>query len=156
MQKKLNNKGFTIVEVLIVLAIAGVILATILIAVPALQRNSRNTQVKQAATALVAGAQESASANGGTAPTAISAAGVWTPPTGGTPTTTKVGGSVTINSVAAGTAVTTTYVTNNVYVAFNEVCSGNTATSSGATAANIAVVYTVETGNGNSSGCIQA
>ena len=54
MQKKLNNKGFTIVEVLIVLAIAGAILAGILLAVPALQRNSRNTQLKTAANDVVA------------------------------------------------------------------------------------------------------
>ena len=39
-----NQSGFTIVEVMIVLAIAGLILAIVFIAVPALQRNSRNTQ----------------------------------------------------------------------------------------------------------------
>ena len=38
-----NQTGFTIVEVMIVLAIAGLILAIVFIAVPALQRNSRNT-----------------------------------------------------------------------------------------------------------------
>ncbi len=36
--------GFTIVEVMIVLAIAGLVLAMVFIAVPALQRNARNTQ----------------------------------------------------------------------------------------------------------------
>ena len=35
--------GFTIVEVMIVLAIAGLILAVVFVAVPALQRNQRNT-----------------------------------------------------------------------------------------------------------------
>ena len=39
-----NQAGFTIVEVMIVLAIAGLVLAIVFIAVPALQRNSRNTQ----------------------------------------------------------------------------------------------------------------
>lgn len=45
MLKKLDDRqgGFTIVEVMIVLAIAGLILAVVFIAVPALQRNSRNT-----------------------------------------------------------------------------------------------------------------
>jgi prepilin-type N-terminal cleavage/methylation domain-containing protein len=44
MLKKLNKqKGFTIVEVMIVLAIAGVIMLVVFLAVPALQRNSRNT-----------------------------------------------------------------------------------------------------------------
>lgn len=40
---KRDNKGFTIIEVLIVLAIAGLILLIVFLAVPALQRNSRNT-----------------------------------------------------------------------------------------------------------------
>ena len=149
MQKKLNNKGFTIVEVLIVLAIAGVILATILLAVPALQRNSRNTQVKQAATALVAGAAESASANGGAAPTGITAAGLWT---NTTPTTTKISGGVTISPV---TVVPSSFAANTVYVWFNAVCSGNTATNSGASASNIAFLYTVENGGTPTSGCLQ-
>lgn len=39
-----ESKGFTIIEVLIVLAIAGLILLIVFLAVPALQRNSRNTQ----------------------------------------------------------------------------------------------------------------
>lgn len=44
MLKKLTkeNKGFTIIEVLIVLAIAGLIMLIVFLAVPALQRNSRN------------------------------------------------------------------------------------------------------------------
>ena len=39
-----QESGFTIVEVMIVLAIAGLILAIVFIAVPALQRNARDTQ----------------------------------------------------------------------------------------------------------------
>ena len=42
--KQKREQGFTIVEVMIVLAIAAVILLIVLLAVPALQRNSRNTQ----------------------------------------------------------------------------------------------------------------
>jgi prepilin-type N-terminal cleavage/methylation domain-containing protein len=38
-----KQTGFTIIEVLIVLAIAGLILLIVFLAVPALQRNSRNT-----------------------------------------------------------------------------------------------------------------
>lgn len=38
-----DNKGFTIIEVLIVLAIAGLILLIVFLAVPALQRNQRNS-----------------------------------------------------------------------------------------------------------------
>ncbi|HET7827642.1 MAG TPA: type II secretion system protein [Candidatus Saccharimonadales bacterium] len=42
--KQKREQGFTIIEVMIVLAIAAVILLIVLLAVPALQRNSRNTQ----------------------------------------------------------------------------------------------------------------
>lgn len=42
--KQKRAQGFTIIEVMIVLAIAAVILLIVLLAVPALQRNSRNTQ----------------------------------------------------------------------------------------------------------------
>ena len=149
---KLNNKGFTIVEVLIVLAIAGVILATILIAVPALQRNSRNTQVKQAATALVAGAQEYASANGGAAP----ASATWSAPTvtWGAATTTQtkttVAGGITVTPSLGSGTIPATFSANTVYLITGAVCSGNTAVSGTGTA----VVYTVEAGT-NTSGCVQ-
>ena len=39
-----DQTGFTIIEVMIVLAIAAVIMLIVFLAVPALQRNSRNTQ----------------------------------------------------------------------------------------------------------------
>jgi prepilin-type N-terminal cleavage/methylation domain-containing protein len=42
--KNRKEEGFTIIEVLIVLAIAGLIMLIVFLAVPALQRNSRNTQ----------------------------------------------------------------------------------------------------------------
>ena len=40
---KKGQKGFTIIEVMIVLAIAGLILVVVLVAVPQLQRNQRNS-----------------------------------------------------------------------------------------------------------------
>ncbi len=45
-QLKTKQQGFTIIEVLIVLAIVGLIILIVFLAVPALQRNSRNTQRK--------------------------------------------------------------------------------------------------------------
>ena len=42
--KNRKQEGFTIIEVLIVLAIAGLIMLIVFLAVPALQRNSRNSQ----------------------------------------------------------------------------------------------------------------
>lgn len=39
-----NTKGFTIIEVVLVLAIAGLIFLMVFIALPALQRGQRDTQ----------------------------------------------------------------------------------------------------------------
>lgn len=41
-----NTTGFTIIEVVLVLAIAGLLFLVIFLAVPALQRNQRDTQLK--------------------------------------------------------------------------------------------------------------
>lgn len=67
--KKSKSEGFTIIEVMIVLAIAGLILLIVLLAVPALQRNSRNTQRKNDVSALIAAVNEYTSNNNGTLPT---------------------------------------------------------------------------------------
>jgi len=59
MKTKLRNqKGFTIIEVLIVLAIAGLIMLIVFLAVPALQRNSRNTQRTNDAALVLAAVSE--------------------------------------------------------------------------------------------------
>jgi prepilin-type N-terminal cleavage/methylation domain-containing protein len=69
LQTAASSQGFTIIEVLIVLAIAGLILLVVFLAVPALQRNSRNTQYRTEASRILAGAQEFMNNNGGTLPT---------------------------------------------------------------------------------------
>lgn len=53
-----KDKGFTIIEVLIVLAIAGLIMLVVFLAVPALQRNSRNTQRRNDVARVLGAAQE--------------------------------------------------------------------------------------------------
>ncbi len=60
-----DNKGFTIIEVLIVLAIAGLIMLVVFLAVPALQRQSHNQQYKTEANNLLSGVTEIAGNNGG-------------------------------------------------------------------------------------------
>ncbi len=46
MIRKNKEKGFTIIEVVLVLAIAGLIFLVVFLALPALQRNQRDTQRK--------------------------------------------------------------------------------------------------------------
>ena len=53
--RKSKSQGFTIIEVMIVLAIAGLILLIVFLAVPALQRSGRNQQRKTDASALATG-----------------------------------------------------------------------------------------------------
>ena len=67
--KKLT-KGFTIIEIIIVLAIAGLILAIVFLAVPALQRNSRNQAIRSDAAAVLAGVNDYVANNNGALPAA--------------------------------------------------------------------------------------
>src|SRR6266567_4574959 len=66
---KERNQGFTIIEVLIVLAIAGLIMLIVFLAVPALQRNSRNTSRKNDTARIATAIGNFVSNNNGTAPT---------------------------------------------------------------------------------------
>lgn len=68
--KKLRNQneGFTIIEVLIVLAIAGLIMLIVFLAVPALQRNSRNTARKSDVGRVGAAITEFSTSNNGKVP----------------------------------------------------------------------------------------
>lgn len=54
-QRPSTNTGFTIIETIIVMAIAGLILSIVLLAIPILERNSRNNQRKQDVTAILEG-----------------------------------------------------------------------------------------------------
>lgn len=68
---KKRKDGFTIIEVMIVLAIAGLIMLIVFLAVPALQRTARNTQRKDDASAIAAALANYIDNNGGTLPTGI-------------------------------------------------------------------------------------
>ncbi len=65
--KKLNE-GFTIIEVLIVLAIAGLILLIVFLAVPALQRSNRNTGRRSEAARLASASANFTTNNNGATP----------------------------------------------------------------------------------------
>src|ERR1700743_2113940 len=66
--KQKRQEGFTIIEVLIVLAIAALILLIVFLAVPALQRNARNTQRKNDVASLVSAISESVNNSNGQLP----------------------------------------------------------------------------------------
>ena len=65
---KNNKKGFTIIEVVLVLAIAGLIFLMVFLALPALQRSQRDTQRKNDASRLRAAVTDYSSNNRGALP----------------------------------------------------------------------------------------
>jgi type IV pilus assembly protein PilA len=67
---KKKQEGFTIIEVMIVLVIAAVILLIVFLAIPALQRNSRNTQRKNDVSAYLGAVAEWSNNSGGNVPSA--------------------------------------------------------------------------------------
>jgi prepilin-type N-terminal cleavage/methylation domain-containing protein len=69
--KNRKEQGFTIVEVMIVLAIAGLVILIVFLAVPALQRNSRNTQRKADVSSILGATNEYRSNHNGKNPTAV-------------------------------------------------------------------------------------
>jgi prepilin-type N-terminal cleavage/methylation domain-containing protein len=73
-----ENKGFTIIEVLIVLAIAGLIMLIVFLAVPALQRNSRNSGRKSDMGRLGGEVNQYVANNNGTLPAEANMAAVLT------------------------------------------------------------------------------
>jgi prepilin-type N-terminal cleavage/methylation domain-containing protein len=170
--KKSDSKGFTIIEVMIVLAIAGLIILIVLLAVPALQRNGRNTAIKNDASAVAGAVSEFKANNDGKPPLNVSgtAPDLTLTITGGTgvaPASFKVqtGTTVTAQGVGAAPAVYTAGQENIVYVVPKARCkdggtiysaTGDLDVSAGA-ARSTAIIYPVEQRTGAPIGrCIDA
>ena len=71
MNTKIKNKGFTIIEVVLVLAIAGLIFMMVFVALPALQRSQRDTQRKNDLSRLNTAVASYQSNNRGALPTSV-------------------------------------------------------------------------------------
>jgi prepilin-type N-terminal cleavage/methylation domain-containing protein len=136
-----KQKGFTIVEVLIVLAIAGVIMLVVFLAVPALQRNSRNTQRKSDASHLAGLYSEWISNHSGTAMTKVNdntgAAGAdLTNEKFSIMTTPTAGGAVTAGYTAPASPAADTF-----YIFSGATCNGSSAVGATGGARSVIVVY---------------
>jgi len=137
---KKDNKGFTIIEVLIVLAIAGLILLVVFLAVPALQRNSRNTQLRNAVSSVAGGINEYVANNNGSLPAA--------------PGFTIASGTATIGN-ANTVKVTGGIVATDIVFNPGKKCVGNVAQASNpVNNREFALTFSVETGGGNTPQCI--
>lgn len=161
--KRPNNKGFTIIEVMIVLAIAGLILLIVLLAVPALQRNSRNTQIHNAASTLVGYYNDfSSNSNGGVPAYSVYDANTGNVCLSNTKISTCTAATSTgyVGRTQAGYTVTmkttnpgqpTTPGTLNVWIGGR--CNGSTLAGGTASTRAVSVGYVTETANASTPQC---
>lgn len=160
--KSKREQGFTIIEVMIVLAIAGLILLIVFLAVPALQRNARNTTIKNDASAVAGAVTEFESNNNGTPPTGVNTSGT----VAGTTTAqgpsvylattatsvqaqAKINGATTVNVV---TSAQSSITTSTVDLLFGKTCAGSSS------ARAVAVYYGIDTASGPATtpGCVDS
>lgn len=151
--KKSQEKGFTIIEVIIVLAIAGLIILIVLLAVPALQRNGRNTAIKNDASAITSTISDYKSNNEGRVPTTVTI--------GADGAVTVSGGGGTTNAegrVQAGTTgvAADPTVPGAIRVQFGVKCQNATSFATNVSARSAAVKYLIETSNGTAPRCVDA
>lgn len=172
--KQKRQQGFTIIEVLIVLAIAALILLIVFLAVPALQRNSRNTgrnsdasRVAAAANSYVANKNGNLPKNAANMGTILSEAGTLgqysTMINGaGVDTTTCVAGSMTATNLTickgAGVTITPVASVDGMVLAVSAKCDNSGGSAQGAilvgTSRQMALVYPIEGGSAAISKCI--
>lgn len=156
--KKSNSKGFTIIEVLIVLAIAGLIMLIVFLAVPALNRNARNTQRRDDVAALMAMFAETLNNNNATLPATCTGASAscWVQDAKVSIVDNQSANVAwTKNATAPASAPTNTNV-DNVIVQNYLKCSGTVATTTGASSRSVAAIFAVETASGTTSQCVES
>lgn len=160
-----KNRGFTIIEVMIVLAIAGLILAIIFLAVPALQRTARNNSRKNDATHLTGLISEFAGNHAGSLPHCYGTANCTDGSAGlditnehwaimNTPANANILCASGCGGVPAGTG---TYPADNVTLDVNEgyTCDpSNPSTLTAGSSHSFAVTYLLETSSSTQKTCI--
>ena len=163
MSKQLNkrNQGFTIIEVLIVLAIAGVIMLVVFLAVPALQRNSRNTSKRSDVSKALGAAGEYSSTISGGPPVTASLASLRTSANLSSGTTLNVNGGTDL--LPATVATVYAPAASEIELVSGVVCNAGAShvTAAAPTAANyqsevtagnarsVVAVYSVEAAGNN-------
>lgn len=156
--KQNNQKGFTIIEVLIVLAIAGLIMLIVFLAVPALQRNSRNTQRKNDVSGILGSISEYVSNNGGKVPSDAAAVKIEENVNLGFYDTANVAVfclqniTTTAGSDACTGATYTVSATNpdlnEAHIVYGAKCVSSAPSTTGASLRNIVVMYRAEASSG--------
>jgi prepilin-type N-terminal cleavage/methylation domain-containing protein len=156
LKQKTNQKGFTIIEVLIVLAIAGLILLIVFLAVPALNRNSRNTQRTSDISAIGGALTEYVNNNNGVLPTDDAAFEANVKPNyklGYYDAANNATVVYTRNAGAVAPAGPTAAQLDIVHIQTNSKCNNNASTATGASSRSVIALYRVETGGGSMLQC---
>lgn len=153
------DQGFTIIEVMIVLAIAGLILLIVFLAIPALQRNARNTQRSEDVGSLIGAFNEYIDNNDNQVPLVSC--------TGATPCAWLVNAKTGFYGSAGWTAANFIYTysataqaladpasTDNIVMGNYMDCNATgTASTHGVSPSNVAILYDLETGSGTQEEC---
>lgn len=147
---KKRTEGFTIIEVMIVLAIAGLIMVVVFMAIPQLQRNQRNNTRRDIVNRVKAELENYASNNNGVYPTANNNANTGFLTGAGFPT--RYLNGVDINDPSAGTAMQLVAWTNDgavaqgsIYYQLGRRCNGE-ASQAAAGSRNFIVMTQLEGG----------
>ncbi len=159
--KKRKESGFTIIEVVIVLAIAGLILVVVLVAIPQLQRNQRNTARRNDATRVGTAVSTWASNNNGavfpTAPAATENAAIDVVQAElGNLSQYDASQNSTFDAVPGATAAVAANTSlTQINIVTGAKCGTSGATTPGTTR-QIAIQYATETSSGTGTGqCIE-
>ena len=140
MNTRTTQKGFTIIEVVLVLAIAALIFLMIFIALPALQRGQRDTARKQDIGTIASAVNTYRSNHRGSLPAAGTSMSTYIDELSQIDST-----SITVKSGVANGAAP---ALDKAYIYIKSVCADdNTATTSGASSRQAAVVTKVESGD---------
>jgi len=142
-----KEKGFTIIEVVLVLAIAGLIFLMVFIALPALQRNQRDTARKSDVTIVAAAVTSFSSNNRGAFPTATQIITYASNVSDNSKTTTNTS-NIRVNTV---TTSPLTPVDSEIVVTKGTTCGAVTTTTASfgtGSTRQFTVVTKLESGNG--------
>lgn len=142
MYKNLKKKtdGFTIIEVLIVLAIAALIMLIVFIAVPALQRNAKNNEIRNNASRLSTAVTEFRTNSNDTTPTSDDHRKTIASMANVSEVKVQLGGSGALSE-------------DSYRVVTPGECSGTSAVSGGA-ARSVAIQFGLKDGGAANQGCI--
>jgi prepilin-type N-terminal cleavage/methylation domain-containing protein len=163
MKKLRGEQGFTVVETMIVLAIAGLILLVVLLAIPALERSSRNNERRQDVQTILAAVSSHELNNSGNMPQASDNPSFlqfdkltyydkniqYNP---ATPTADGINVYISADGQAAATQPNPSSIPlDAVYVFNHKKCEVGGATTTGAGFSDVVALYSIETGTSGSS-----